>query len=115
MTINSSYRFSEIRKGEIPDDANGFIKRFAEKLNCKAMLDRIAAIEGRRLFGTLSTIDSTGFVVAECSFREGVCPTAMLETEWGVAIKGPFTVRFRESVKNKKIFMDKTGGQNGTV
>jgi hypothetical protein len=101
------YKFSEIRKGAIPTDANDFIKRFAARLGCTAMGDRIVDIESAHLFGTLSVLDNTGFIVAECSFRDGVCPTAMLERESGVPLVGPFRVRFRESKRNKNVIMDK--------
>jgi hypothetical protein len=71
------------------------------------MEERIEAIERGRLFGTLVVLDASGFTVAECHFREGVCPNAMLEREAGVPIVGPFRVRFRENKRNKNVVMDR--------
>lgn len=102
------YKYSEIRGKEVPADCNDFLKAFALKIKCGGMTYRIEEIEKRRLFGTLSVMDSTGFVVAECGFRDGLCPMAMLEVpEAGTALSAPYSVRFRMSVKNDKLFMDK--------
>lgn len=102
------YKFSNIRNKDIPEDCNKFLKDFAGKIASADMIARIIEIEKKHLFGTLCVIDATGFLVAECGFRDGVCPMAMLEMpNPGTPIKGPFTVRFRMSQKNMMIFMDK--------
>jgi hypothetical protein len=105
----SKYKFSEIRGREVPEDCNKFLREFAMKIKCGPMLFRVDEIEKRRLFGTLVVMDSSGFVVAECGFREGVCPSANLEVpDTGTALSAPYSVRFRMSVRNPNVTMDKT-------
>jgi len=105
----SKHKFSEIRGHEVPSDCNKFLHDFALKIQCGPMQYRIDEIERRRLFGTLVVMDSTRFVVAECGFREGVCPSANLEIpEAGTALLAPYSVRFRMSVRNPNVTMDKT-------
>jgi hypothetical protein len=103
----SKYRFSEIRGKDVPSDCNKFLHDFAMKIKSGPMQYRIDEIERRHLFGTLTVMDATGFIVAECGFRDGVCPMAMLEIPDANTLSAPYTVRFRMSVKNSNVTMDK--------